>query len=80
MRRRGFAIVWHYPALATWYELPGKLAEIIATTVVRFAETGAGHIEWVPPYYRLHAGTHDLALVVDREQRILTVVRIYRRR
>lgn len=75
-----FAVVWDYAALATWYELPRKPAEIIATTVIRFAETGAGHIEWVAPYYRLHAGAHDLAMVVDREKRTLTVIRIYPRR
>lgn len=75
-----FAVLWDYAALAVWYELPRKPAEIIATSVVRFAETGVGHIEWVPPYYRLQAGAHDLAMVVDREKRIMTVVRIYRRR
>lgn len=75
-----FTIVWHKPALVTLHRLPMHSAFMVDRAVIRFAETGAGHLEWDPPYHRLRAGLHDAVLVIDRERRALTVLRIYRMR
>jgi hypothetical protein len=75
-----FAIVWDWPALATFYQLPLHTATIVDRAVLRFAERGEGHLEWVPPYHRLRAGLYDLALSIDTERFTITVIRIYRRR
>jgi hypothetical protein len=73
-----FNIVWNFPALATLYALPWQRAAAIDAALIRFAETGVGRIEWVPPYYRLRIGTHEAVLTLDVETRTLTVLRIYR--
>jgi hypothetical protein len=73
-----FDVVWDYPALTRWYQLPRKTAETLAVAVVRFSETGEGDIEWAAPYYRLRTSTHEIALSVDREARTITVIRFYR--
>lgn len=75
-----FAIVWHRPALVTLNQLPMHSAMMVDRAVIRFAETGHGHLEWDPPYHRLRAGFHDLILSIDRAARTLTVLRIYRMR
>jgi hypothetical protein len=75
-----FAITWDPAALFVLYRLRMQTAATIDGALIRFAETGVGHVEWVPPYYRLRAGTHEAALAIDREARTLTVLRIYRAR
>lgn len=74
------AIVWHRPALATLRQLPFHSAMMVDRAILHFAESGAGHVEWDPPYYRLRAGFHDAILSIDMEIRRLTVLRIYRMR
>ncbi|MEZ4300702.1 MAG: hypothetical protein R3B70_37550 [Polyangiaceae bacterium] len=75
-----FAVVWHRPALFTLRELPMHTAMVVDRAILRFAETGTGHLEWDPPYHRLRAGLHDAVLTIDTEARKLTVLRIYRMR
>lgn len=73
-----FAIIWDPAALFVFKRLPMHSATLLDRAVIRFAETGEGHIEWVPPYHRLRAGVHDVALTIDIDTRTLTVLRIYR--
>lgn len=75
-----FAIAWHTPALVTLYRLPMHSAMVVDRAIIDFAESGAGHLEWDPPYHRLRAGVHDLLLAIDREGQAITVLRIYRMR
>ena len=75
-----FAVLWNFPALATFYSLPMHSAVMIDHAVFRLAATGEGPIEWVAPHYRLRAGFHDAVLAIDREARTVTVLRIYRAR
>jgi hypothetical protein len=75
-----FRVIWNWPALAMFYKLPMHSAFMVDRAVVRFAETGTGHIEWVAPHHRLRAGFYDAVLAVDREARTITVLRIYRAR
>lgn len=75
-----FEIIWNWPALITFYRLPLHTATMVDRAVIRFAERGEGHLEWVPPYYRLRAGFYDIALVIDPERVTVTVMRIYRAR
>ena len=73
-----FEILWHYPALRTFHNLPMHSAVMVDRAVIRFAERGEGRVESEPPYLRLRTGFHDVILSVDREARTLTVLRIYR--
>lgn len=73
-------IAWHVPALRTLRELPMHSAMVVDRAVIRFAETGEGHLEWDPPHHRLRAGVHDVLLAIDRMARAMTVLRIYRMR
>jgi len=75
-----FRILWNYPALIRFYDLHPSEAAAVDRAVIRFAETGEGHLTWVAPYHRLRAGTHDAVLVIDGEARTVTVLRIYRSR
>jgi len=75
-----FAIAWHEPAIVTLYRLPMHSAMLVDRAVIRFAELGEGHLEWDPPYHRLRAGLYDLVLSIDRDARMITVLRIYRMR
>lgn len=74
-----FRIAWHRPALITFYKLPMHTAMIVDRAVLGFAQRGEGHVERDPPYFRLRAGFYDAVFTVDREQRLLTVLRLYRR-
>jgi hypothetical protein len=71
-------IAWHPAALRVLLELPMHSAMIVDRAVIRFAETGAGQVEWEPPYYHLRAGLHVALFTVDRHVRQMTVLRIYR--
>mgnify|MGYP000988797493 CR=1 FL=1 len=75
-----FTILWDPAALFVFYRLPIHSATLVDRSVIRFAETGQGTLEWVAPYYRLRAGSFDLVLAIDREGERLTVLRIYRAR
>jgi len=75
-----FTIRWDPAALFAFYRLPRHSATLVDRSVIRFAETGQGQLEWVAPYYRLRAGSFDLALAIDRDEQRLTVLRIYRAR
>jgi hypothetical protein len=73
-----YRIIWNYPALRVFYNLPRHSATLLDRTVIRFAERGEGEIEWDPPHYRLRAGIHDAMLAIDEAARIVYVVRVYR--
>jgi hypothetical protein len=73
-----FAILWAPAALYRFYRLPIHSAALADRTMIRFAETGEGHLEWDPPHHLLRAGLHDLVLAIDRAGRTVTVLRIYR--
>ena len=62
------------------YELRVHSATIVDRAVIRFAATGEGHLEAVPPHHRLRAGVHDVVLRIDLETDTVTVLRIYRAR
>jgi hypothetical protein len=53
-------------------------ATTVDRAVIQFAETGQGHVEWVAPYDRLHAGSFHVLIVVDAESLTLSVLNIYR--
>jgi hypothetical protein len=71
-------IVWHYPALFTFYHLQVHEATAVDRAVIQLAETGEGQLTWVAPHHRLRAGAFDAVLSIQREARVLTVLRIYR--
>lgn len=75
-----FHVAWDPAALFVFYQLPLHSAKLADRAVIRFAERGEGQIEWVAPYYRLRAGFHDVVLTIDREARMIAVLRIYRAR
>lgn len=61
-------ILWHPAALSVLYRLHPWTAAAVDRSVIRFAETGVGHIEWVAPYHRLRAGAAPVAaLSIARE-------------
>ena len=74
------AVIWNFPALARFYALGMETATVVDRAVVRFAATGEGRLEWAPPYHRLRAGSHEVALAIDLQARTVTVMRIYRAR
>ena len=74
------AVAWDPAALWVFHQLPMHSATRIDRAVIRLAETGEGRLEWVAPYYRLGAGSFDVALTIDREALVLAVLRIYRAR
>jgi hypothetical protein len=71
-------IVWNYPALITFYSLRVHEATALDRAVIRFSETGEGQLTWVAPHHRLRAGAFDAILSIQREEREITVLRIYR--
>jgi hypothetical protein len=71
-------ILWNYPALVTFHSLRIHEATAIDRAVIRFSETGEGRLTWVAPYHRLRAGAFDAVLSIQREARVMTVLRIYR--
>jgi len=73
-------ILWHPAARFVFYRLPIHTATLVDRAIIRFAERGEGELEWAPPYHRLRAGLHDMALAIDREKRTVTVVHIFRAR
>jgi hypothetical protein len=73
-------IIWNFPALAALYRIPWRTAETVDRAVIRFAERGEGRIEWIAPHYRLRAAAYEMAIVIDRQARTLTVLRLYRAR
>lgn len=75
-----FTTIWDAAALFVFYRLPRHVAERVDGAVIRFAETGAGELDWDAPYYLLHAGGHDVVLAIDLNARSLTVLHIYRAR
>jgi hypothetical protein len=79
MRSR-FVVTWDWRALTTFYKLPLHTATMVDHAVIRFAEHGEGQVDWDPPYYLLVAGFYDVVINVDREQRTMAVLRIYRAR
>jgi mRNA-degrading endonuclease RelE of RelBE toxin-antitoxin system len=75
-----YSIAWAPPALAVLYRLPMHSAMLVDRAVIRLAEAGEGDIAWEPPYHHLRAGKYDLLLAIERTERRLTVLHIYRAR
>lgn len=73
-------IVWNFPALVTFNALHIHEATELDRAVIRFAETGEGQLTWVAPHHRLRAGGFDAILSIQRDARVVTVLRIYRAR
>jgi hypothetical protein len=73
-----FRIFWSFRALNTLYALPPWEAMGVDRAVIRLAGYGEGRLTWVAPHHRLATGKHDLALAIDRGERTITVLRIYR--
>jgi mRNA-degrading endonuclease RelE of RelBE toxin-antitoxin system len=71
---------WHPAALAALYRVHWRTGAAIDAQVIRFAETGQGEVERIPPRYRLRAGAYDVIFVVDRGARALTVLWFHRAR
>lgn len=71
-------IAWNYPALVTLYDLPLHSAMLVDRAVLRFAETGEGDVERIPPYYRLRVGVYRVRFTVDREAGTMNVLFLYR--
>jgi len=75
-----YEIIWCPAARFVFYRLPLHSATIVDRAVIRFAERGEGHIQWVAPYHRLRAGVHDVVLVIDRETATINVLYLHRAR
>lgn len=75
---RSLAVVWDWPALATFYRLPLHTATIIDRAVVRFAEHGEGQVGWEAPHHILVAGFYRVLLNIDFETETITVIRLFR--
>lgn len=73
-------IIWDPAALHVFYELRIHSATIVDRAVIRFATTGEGHLESIPPYFRLRAGVHDVVLAIDLESETISVLRIHQGR
>jgi mRNA-degrading endonuclease RelE of RelBE toxin-antitoxin system len=71
-------IAWDYPALAALMSLHPHEAMAVDRAVLRFAEAREGHVERLPPYYRLHIGTFRVRFAVDRETGTMSVLYLYR--
>jgi hypothetical protein len=71
-------IAWDYPALVAFHTLHPHHAMLVDRAIIRFAETGQGQVEWLPPYYRLHVGAFRVRFGVDRESRTMNVLYLYR--
>jgi len=71
-------IAWNYPALITLYDLHMHSAMLVDRAVIRFAETGEGDVERMPPGYRLRVGVYRVRFVVDREAGTMNVLFLYR--
>lgn len=75
-----FEVLWAPAALYRFYRLPIHSAALVDRAVIRFAERGEGQLDWDPPYHLLRAGFFDIVLAIDRADRTVTVLRIYRAR
>jgi mRNA-degrading endonuclease RelE of RelBE toxin-antitoxin system len=75
-----FELVWHPAAERQLLELGWRTAGIVDAAVIRFAETQRGDVEYVPPYYRLRAGTYCVRFTIDAEPRRMNVLLVYRAR
>lgn len=71
-------IAWSVRALWVFYRLPIHTATAIDRAVIHFANTSEGKVEWIAPYHTLLIGAYRVPFVIDFQERILTVVRIYR--
>jgi mRNA-degrading endonuclease RelE of RelBE toxin-antitoxin system len=72
-----YTVIWSPAALRTFYELPPHTAMIVDRAVIRLAERGEGDLRWVPPYHRLRAGQHEVALRRDKQERAIHVLFLY---
>jgi len=73
-----FSVAYDWPARVALLErVHWRIASDIDATVLRFAATRAAVIPRAPAY-TLRAAGHRIVLVVDREARLVTVLRIYR--
>lgn len=73
-------IIWNFPAVWWFYQVPRQVAEVVDAAVIAFAETGEGELDWEPPHHLLRAGTYDAVLAIDVRAQTVTVLRIYRAR
>lgn len=73
-----YLIAWSHAALWVFYQLPLHSATLVDRAMIRFAERGEGEIVWEAPYHHLRAGRFILVLSVDRAERRITVVNVYR--
>lgn len=71
-------IAWSYPALIALYDLHLHAAMLVDRAVIRFAETGEGEVDRIPPYYRLRIGMYRVRFAVDPEARSMNVLYLYR--
>jgi hypothetical protein len=53
-------------------------AELVATAVHRFAETGRGDVERIiGDHYRLRVGPYEVRFTVDREAEVMEILAVY---
>lgn len=71
-------IAWNYPALFIFNDLPMHTAMLVDRAVIRFAETGEGEIERIPPHYRLRIGAYRVRFAVDHDTGTMNVLYLYR--
>ncbi|MFO0756342.1 MAG: hypothetical protein U0359_07620 [Byssovorax sp.] len=71
-------VAWDYAALSALMELHPYEAMAVDRAVIRYAETRAGHVEWLPPYFRLHIGVFRVRFGVDCEMDAMNVLYLYR--
>jgi len=71
------AIIWE-PAAETVLLRHWHTAEKIDAAVIRFAQTGEGHVERIGPRYRLRIAGHDVIFRVDEAARTMRIFGVYR--
>ncbi len=75
-----FTVIYDWPARATLLDWTHwRIGTEIDAAVIHFAATHAATIERAPAYH-LRAAGHSIVLAVDRDARVVTVLRIYRGR
>jgi hypothetical protein len=73
-------IDWAWAARQHWLRLRLGDAELVARSVVQYAEHRAGTVLYAPPYHVLRAGPFDVETRIDESAGTLSVIRIARTR
>ena len=71
-------IAWDFPALVAFYRLAPWDAMRVDHAVIRYAESGNGLVEHLPPYYRLQVGSYRVRFTIEQAAGVMNVLYVYR--